>query len=170
MSTQINKHRTFPKLFKLSVGIAAGVLWGACVAAAFAQTQQSIKSRPAVRETLPAKKAPAIQKNVGEPVYQVMSPLGDTTVKMITMVPRLNTLAGKTVCTIWTGAFKSDVTLPVIAELLKKNYPDIKIVPYTEFPKSQTPEAPGTPLTASLALQAALKEKGCNAVISGNGG
>ena len=105
-----------------------------------------------------------------EPVYQVVSPLGESTVKMTTMAPRLDTLAGKTVCMVWNNAFKSDVTLPVIGEELKKQYPGVKIVPYTDMPNAFLPEPPGTPRKQSEALQALYQEKGCNAVISGNGG
>ncbi len=105
-----------------------------------------------------------------EPVYQVVSPLGESAVKLTTMAPRLDTLAGKTVCMVWNNAFKADVTLPVIAEALKKQYPGVKIVPYTDMPNAFLPEPPGTPRKQSEALQALYKEKGCNAVISGNGG
>ena len=105
-----------------------------------------------------------------EAVYRVLSPLGDTTVKMIAMAPRLKTLAGKTVGMVWNAGFKANITLPVIADLLKQKYPDIKIIPYTEMPESHLGEAPGTPQTQSEELQAVFKEKGCDAIISGNGG
>ena len=68
-----------------------------------------------------------------EPVYKVVSPIGESTVKMTTMAPRLDTLAGKTVCMVWNNAFKADVTLPAIGEALKKQYPGVKIVPYTRY-------------------------------------
>jgi len=99
-----------------------------------------------------------------------VSPIGERTVKMTAMAPRLDTLAGKTVCMVWNSAFKSDVTLPVIGETLKKQYPGVKIVPYTDMPNAFLPEPPGTPRKQSEALQALYKEKGCDAVISGNGG
>ena len=105
-----------------------------------------------------------------EPVYKVVSPIGESTVKRAAMAPRLDTLAGKTVCMVWNSAFKSDVTLPAIGETLKKQYPGVKIVPYTDMPNAFLPEPPGTPRKQSEALQALYKEKGCDAVISGNGG
>lgn len=105
-----------------------------------------------------------------EPIYKVMSPLGESTVKMTLMAPRPDTLAGKTVCMVWNNAFKSDVTHPVIGEELKKKYPGVKIVQYTDMPNAFLPEPAGTPRKQSEALQALYKEKGCNAVISGNGG
>jgi hypothetical protein len=105
-----------------------------------------------------------------EPVYKVMSPLGESTAKTTAMAPRLDTLDGKTVCLVWNYAFKADITLPAIAEELKKKYPGIKIVPYTAMPLAPLPEAPGTPKKESEALQAAYKAKGAQAVIAGNGG
>lgn len=105
-----------------------------------------------------------------EPVYKVVSPVGESTVKMTAMAPRMDTLAGKTLCMVWNSAFKSDVTLPVIGETLKKQYPDVKIVPYTDMPDAFLPEPPENPRKQSEALQALYNEKGCDAVISGNGG
>jgi hypothetical protein len=105
-----------------------------------------------------------------EPVYKVVSPLGESTAKTIAMAPRLDTLDGKTVCMVWNYAFKADVTLPAIAEELKKQYPGIKIVPYTAMPIAPLPEPPGTPKRESEALQAAFKARGAHAVIAGNGG
>jgi hypothetical protein len=105
-----------------------------------------------------------------EPLYKIVSPLGESTAKMTAMAPRLETLNGKTVCMVWNHAFKADVTHAAIAEELKKRYPSIKIVPYTELPDAPEAELVGAPRPASEALQAALKAKGCDAVIAGNGG
>src|SRR2546421_13042689 len=65
-----------------------------------------------------AQQSVAVQGGSAEPVYSVVSPIGESTVKMISMTPRLNTLAGKTVCMAWKRAFKSDIALPTIAEQL----------------------------------------------------
>jgi hypothetical protein len=105
-----------------------------------------------------------------EPIYNVVSPIGESTVKMTSMAPRIDTLAGKTICMVWNNAFKSDVTLPAIGQALKKQYPDLKIIQYTDLPNAFLPEPPGTPKKQSEALQAAYKQKGCNAVVTGNGG
>lgn len=112
----------------------------------------------------------AASKPSAEPVFKVVSPLGESTAKTTAMAPRLDTLAGKTVCMVWNRSFKADVTLPAIAEALKKQCPTIKIVPYTAMPMAPLPEPPGTPKKESDALQAAFKAKGCDAVIAGNGG
>jgi hypothetical protein len=106
-----------------------------------------------------------------EPVYSVVSPLGDPVVKVIAMVPRLDTLDGKTVCMVWNHSFQADITLPAIGESLKEKYPDIKIIPYTEIDSAIQAAGRENPSAEEAAiLQAVLKEKGCAALISGNGG
>ena len=82
--------------------------------------------------------------------------------------PRLDTLEGKTICEISGGlGFGQGKTFPVIRELLHKQFPSAKLVPYTELP-----QALGTHLyTAQLDIvAAAIKEKHCDAIIVGNGG
>jgi hypothetical protein len=110
-------------------------------------------------------------KNSVEPVYSVVSPLGDPVVKMVTMALRLDTLNGKTVCLVWNEAFKADITLPAIGESLKEKYRDIKIIPYTEFDAAIQAAGRENPSAEEAAiLRAVLKEKSCDALISGNGG
>jgi hypothetical protein len=107
-----------------------------------------------------------------EGVFSVVSPLGEKVIEMIDMAPRLDTLEGKTVCTIWNTAFKSDVTLAKIEEILKARYPGLKTISYTEMP-SYNPIVYATPQTRHKAIAevvAALRNRGCNAIISGNGG
>jgi len=163
----------------LALAILATVVVGACLrpiavpvsrAAAADLGVQGTERDSTQVSTQESHKAAGAPTNRGEPVYNVVSPLGDPTVKMITMAPRLDTLAGKTVCLVWNHTFKSNITLPAIGESLKKKYPDIKIIPYTEI-DAATRGAVRTDVSTEIAtLQAVLKEKGCDAVISGNGG
>ena len=108
-------------------------------------------------------------KNSGS-TLKVVSPLGETTIEEREMAPRLDTLEGRTICLIWNGAFKSNVTLSVIADLLREKYPKARVVPYAEMPKSCKAPAPGTTDPDQTALLAAFKRNSCDAVISGNGG
>ena len=101
---------------------------------------------------------------------KVVSPLGEVTIEERTMVPRLDTLEGKTICLTWNGSFKSNLTFSVIAQLLSEKYPTVKVIPYTEMPRSLKAPPPGTTSPERAALVNAFKEKGCDAVISGNGG
>ena len=117
-----------------------------------------------------AQQSVAVQGGSAEPVYSVVSPIGESTVTMISMTPRLHTLAGKTVCMAWNRAFKADIALPAIGEQLKQIYPDITIVPYTEMPDAPLPSPPDHPHKDAEDLRVALKAKGCSAFVTGNGG
>jgi hypothetical protein len=142
----------------LALAIFVTVAAGAC---------QRALAQVSVQEANPNPGAP---QNLVEPVYSVVSPLGNPVVKMITMAPRLDGLAGKTVCMVWNQAFKADITLPAIAELLKEKYPDIKIISYTDIDAAIQAASREDASAEADTLQAVLKEKGCDALISGNGG
>lgn len=70
-------------------------------------------------------------------------------------------LHSKTICEISNGMFRITEIFPVLRNLLKNSYPDVKIIPHTEFPICYPPPSDFPDL---------LKEKGCDMVISGNGG
>jgi hypothetical protein len=48
--------------------------------------------------------------------------------------PRLADLNGKTIGEISNRIWESDRIFPLIRDLLKKRFPDIKFVPYTDLP------------------------------------
>jgi hypothetical protein len=98
-----------------------------------------------------------------EPVYSVISPLGEDTVQMIEMARRLDTLSNKTVCMVSNSSFKVNITMPAIAKALQENYPGVKIVPYTEMATAYS----GADWEA---MPGQFKRKGCDAVVTGNGG
>ncbi len=132
------------------------------------QANEPASAQVSTQEANPTAEAP---KTSVEPVYSVVSPLGDSTVTMIAMAPRLDTLAGKTVGMVWNHSFKADITLPAIAESLKSAYPDIKIVPYTEIEAAvETAMGLDNFLTEEEALQIVLEDLNLDALISGNGG
>ncbi len=112
----------------------------------------------------------AVRGGSAEPVYNVVSPIGESTVKMISMTPRLNTLAGKTVCMVSNRAFKADIALPAIGEQLKQVYPDIRIVSHTQMPIAPLPSTPDNPQQDVENLRLAAKQQSCSAVVSGDGG
>ncbi len=108
---------------------------------------------------------------------KVASPVGEATVKPVQPAPRLDTLDGKTICELSSNMYNAEISFPILREMLKSRYPGIKIVPYTEINEG-LPE--GTVMTYSgktseqerktSAVVALAKEKGCDAVIAGNGG
>ncbi|MBI2907180.1 MAG: hypothetical protein HYX92_05930 [Chloroflexi bacterium] len=102
-------------------------------------------------------------------MYEVLSPRGEATLGAVGAAPRLSDLSGKTVCEIWNGSFKGHITFPIIRELLRKRYPGIKVIPYDEFPVQHHHASTGQLLERLDAAVALAIQKGCDAVITGNG-
>ena len=100
---------------------------------------------------------------------EVFSPEGLNAVRQAHAAPRLTTLHRKRVAEIWNGVFKGDMTFPVIRELLTNKFPDVEIVPYTEFPHTPASDNPVRQRELAREIALLVKEKGCDAVISGNG-
>jgi hypothetical protein len=77
--------------------------------------------------------------------------------------PRLDTLAGKTICELSNNGWQAHRTFPLVRELLKRQFPTVKIIPFTEFPS-------GTDEIQTKKTIEALKKIKCDAVITGNAG
>ena len=101
--------------------------------------------------------------------YDVVSPLGIEVVKRKGVSPRLADLNGKTVAEVWNGVFKGDQTFPIIRKLLKKKFPSINIIPFTEFPHYAGGDNPKEQRERAQLVARMAKEKGVQALISGNG-
>lgn len=99
----------------------------------------------------------------------VVSPVGGEVIEQDTIAPRLTNLDDKTVCETWNGEFKGDYTFPAFRELLKKKYPSVKVIPYSEFPFSLSGNTPTRQKELAKQIAALAREKGCDALISGNG-
>ncbi len=76
--------------------------------------------------------------------------------------PRLANLSGKTICELSNFIWEYHRTFPVIRGLLQRRFPDMKIIPHTEFPILNTYQ------TEPDVLLKLLREKGCDGVIVGN--
>ena len=109
-----------------------------------------------------------MESKTGLVKLEVFNPLSDIAVTGGNAA-RLDTLNGKTICEVYTtGDYGGDRTFPVIRELLQKRFPDVKIVPYTEFAIGQ-PKA--TPRWGPFDQVAGiLRGKECDGVLLGNGG
>jgi hypothetical protein len=78
--------------------------------------------------------------------------------------PRLPDLNGKTICEISNDTWETRRTFPLIRELLQKKFPTAKIIPYTEVVATRA-QCENLDYVAKM-----VKQKGCQAVISGNAG
>ena len=99
----------------------------------------------------------------------VVSPLGVAVVKAGGSAPRLDTLAGKTIGEVWNGVFKGNQTFPILRKVLQQKYPDLKIVPYTEFPHAPHSDNPARQKALADEVIAIARRQGCDALITGNG-
>lgn len=72
---------------------------------------------------------------------------------------RLTDLNGKTIGEISNRLWESDRIFPLIRELLKRRFPDVRFVPYTEFPSG------ADHISDNEQLADLVVAKGCDAVI-----
>ena len=100
----------------------------------------------------------------------VISPVGAEAVEPKNLAKRLDTLDGKVVAEVWNEDFKGDIMFPIYRELLKERFPDVKIVPYTDIPRASLKGTPSYQKEVLDSIMAALRAKGADAVITGNGG
>ena len=101
--------------------------------------------------------------------YAVVSPVGRSSVEMIEMAPRLETLEGKTIAIVGES-FMTHVIHPEIKRLIQKNYPKVKVITMDEIGSAGPYPAPGVTRKRKEDFEAKLKSMHVDAVISGNGG
>ncbi len=94
--------------------------------------------------------------------WQVFDPTGAMEITQL-HAPRLDTLAGKTICELSNDSWQAHRVLPAVREQLKTRFPSAKFIPYTEFPQGN----PGIDNEKTAEL---VKAKGCQAVVIGNAG
>ena len=94
---------------------------------------------------------------------EVFDPSGFTeSAELSLYAPRLSDLSGKTICELSNGEiWEVDRTFPLIRQMLRKQFPDIKLVPYTEFPA-------GVREIDIDDIANMVAARGCDAVIGGN--
>ncbi len=99
----------------------------------------------------------------------VINPVGLPLVKPTAGAKRLDSLDGKVIGELWNGDFKGDITYPIIRKLLQERFPSLRIIPYTEFPHTHVADNATKQRERATLLAKLAKEKGCDAVMSGNG-
>ena len=93
-------------------------------------------------------------------ILRVHNPMGASEV-IQRHAPRLESLHGRTLGELGNGSWEDQATLPAVRAQLQKRFPDLKIIPYTEFPR-------GTENIDRDSTIDMLIERGCEAVITGN--
>ncbi len=101
--------------------------------------------------------------------FNVVSPVGFSTVEPIKMAPRLETLDGKTIAIVGED-FMYNITHPELRRLIKEQYPTAKVIMYDELPIAGPYPAPGITRPSTEQFRQRLIDLKVDAVIAGNGG
>ena len=101
--------------------------------------------------------------------YDVLSPVGQSSVDMIEMAPRLDTFEGKTIALVG-GSFMASVTHVELKRLILENFPTATVYVLSEIGSAGLFPGPRVHKPQVIRFQQRLQEYGVDAVISGNGG
>ena len=101
--------------------------------------------------------------------YEVLSPVGQSSVDMIELAPRLESLEGKTIALVG-GSFMASVTHYELKRIIQENYPTTTVYVLTEIGSAGLFPGPRVRKPKVERFQQRLQEYGVDAVISGNGG
>lgn len=137
-----------------------------------AETDKAATTKPAVKTTSTKQTPPNAAEKAqpaSVPGYAVVSPVGRTSVEMITQAPRLESLDGKTIAVVGVS-FMTGITHPEIKRLIKEHYPSAKVLLLDEIGFSGPFPAPGVTRKQNEEFKRKLQEMNVEAVISGNGG
>ncbi len=100
----------------------------------------------------------------------VLSPEGLVAGTNTTLSPQLATLEGKTIGEVYNNHFKGELMFETYRRLLKEKFPGVRIIPFTEFPTVYVGGDAASQKKIAREIAAIAKEKGCDAIITGNGG
>ena len=98
--------------------------------------------------------------------FAVLSPVGEAAAQLAPSASRAQDLNGRTICQVSNGRFRADSVHAAFADLIRKRYPEAKVVPWNEFPII---EAMGDVDEELKALRQALRDKRCDAVVTSTG-
>jgi len=101
--------------------------------------------------------------------YDVLSPMGQSSVDMIQMAPRLESLDGKTIALVG-GSFMASVTHVELRRLILQAFPNATVYLLSEIGSAGLFPGPRVRKPQVERFQQRLLEYGVDAVISGNGG
>ena len=100
--------------------------------------------------------------STGAVTLEVLNPIGAWETRQFG-APRLTDLHGKTICLLWNGLFRGNEIQPIIQELLEARFPDVRVIPYTEFPTTSAHSGDVEHIAREM------KEKGVDALIHTTG-
>jgi len=101
---------------------------------------------------------------------QVISPEGLPLAAIKGLSRHIDTLEGKTIGEVYNNHFKGELMFQTYRQLFKDKFPGVKVIPFTEFPTVFVGGDPESQKKTAREIAALAKERGCDAIITGNGG
>jgi hypothetical protein len=102
--------------------------------------------------------------------FAVISPEGVPPSSTGRISPHLDTLEGKVICEVYNNHFKGELMFRTYRRLFTDRYPGVKVIPYDELPIVYVGGDPATQKQVAKQVAALAKERGADALITGNGG
>ncbi len=110
-------------------------------------------------------KGTSVKETVG-----VISPAGLPLGAARNISPPLDTLDGKTIGEVYNNHFKGELMFQTYRRLFSEKFRGVKVIPYHEFPIVYVGGDPASQKKIAREIAAIAREKGCDALITGNGG
>jgi hypothetical protein len=101
---------------------------------------------------------------------RVISPDGLPREAMKGLSRHLDTLAGKTIGEVYNNHFQGELMFHTYRRLFKEQFPGVKVIPFNEFPTVFVGGDPDSQKKTAREIAALAKARGCDAIITGNGG
>ena len=103
-------------------------------------------------------------------IIGVLSPEGLPLGTTRNIAQHLDTLDGKTIGEVYNNHFKGELMFETYRRLFREKYKNVKIIPFTEFPIVYVGGDAESQKKLAKEIAALARDKGVDAVITGNGG
>ena len=101
---------------------------------------------------------------------KVISPEGLPLAANSGLSRHIDTLEGKTIGEVYNNHFKGELMFQTYRQLFKEKFPGVKVIPFSEFPTVFVGGDPASQKKTAREIAALAKARGCDALITGNGG
>jgi hypothetical protein len=101
---------------------------------------------------------------------RVISPEGLPLAAAAGLSRHIDTLAGKTIGEVYNNHFQGELMFHTYRRLFEEKFPGVKVIPFTEFPRVFVGGDPESQKQTARQIAALAKSRGCDAIITGNGG
>lgn len=82
----------------------------------------------------------------------------------------IESLEGKTIGEVYNNHFRGELMFQTYRRLFQERYPGIRIIPFDQFPIVYVGGDAASQKETAREIAALAKERGCDAIITGNGG